>query len=578
MIRSTALLLVSLSAFASADVRTPVPLAEGGQLLTGGNRSAVVVEESTPGARSVLLSDGRGLVWSGPHAVVPPGSTGVIASTQSALVGDQIFVTYADDRFDTAQPATTSSTPFLRVFDAATGVAGPEIQIPVGVAPKDVAATLYDLVAVPVAGSVHLHLASRREVFDSAAGTSRIEIALASSLDGGSTWLPLQVITPAAVGFGILNRVRVVADGNQVHVLYSDFQGTFAPVLFDQRSLDGGLTLDFPQPKPVPTAQAAWVFDVDFRGSTLAVAYETDDSAGGFSESRVVTSSDGGVTYNKAARVEPPSGSEDFVESFGPVVAIVGSGPDIVAGARGWGGPFEIVAVIHSPDGGKTWPDKTAPYEDFWPPVTGLQLDGSGPGRSRVALTWATFGFGASDVRGVTSLDGGASFGPSFGLAAGGPSSQQLAWNDLYQNALVSFWIPQPTGPALPHVGGWRPQSIAPMGFTAGSSSIDAQFKSFDGGADLSWLFLSTSTSSLPLGDGRELGIGASPLFASLLPLVFGGSFAAPLDVFGNGGLLPIAVPAQGVPPGLTLFAVGVSFDLSSATVVDISDVVQLDT
>lgn len=37
---------------------------------------------------------------------------------------------------------------------------------------------------------------------------------------------------------------------------------------------------------------------------------------------------------------------------------------------------------------------------------------------------------------------------------------------------------------------------------------------------------------------------------------------------------LPLTLPSPGLPPGLTLHAVGVGFDLDTMTVVDVSDVV----
>jgi hypothetical protein len=573
MIKTTALSLALLTAVGFADVRTPVFIPDGGVLASAGDHAVVLSRSSSSDGLSLLRSDGRALTWSAPQFVVPPGTAGAIAFEDVKIVGDQAYVFWADDRFDAGLPFGVASTPFLRVFDLASGTVGPEIQIPTSSTPQNSGAGEYDYAAVVVGGAVHLHVASRRTVLDPITGLSHAEIVLASSLDNGATWLTPQVVTSVTPSWQLYAKVRVVADGNQVHVLFGDTQGTFDPVLFDQRSVDGGVSLDFPQPKPVPGALEAYSFEADLEGSLLAIAFE---NGGSFVESFVATSTDGGVTYNKLAPFKTPVTAPTLAHSFEPRVVILDGSQDIVAGTYGQdpGAFTEVVAFIHSPDGGKTWPDSSVPYALPGPSVTGLRLEASGAGRDRVVAIWELKALGAGNLlEAATSFDRGADFGLSFALSTTKVSGVQLAWNDVYQNVIVSSFD---SGAA--QVGGWRPQSITPTGFTGGSTSIGASFENFDGGADLAWLFLSTTTTSLPLGDGRELGIGVSPLFTSLLPLALGGSFAAAIDPLGSGALHPFAVPAPGVPAGLQLFAVGLSFDSLQGKLVDISDVVELGT
>ncbi len=90
---------------------------------------------------------------------------------------------------------------------------------------------------------------------------------------------------------------------------------------------------------------------------------------------------------------------------------------------------------------------------------------------------------------------------------------------------------------------------------------------------------MSTDTTGLilPEGDGRDLGVGVTPLLVSTMAMALGGAFWVPLGPEGSGWTHQVDLPA-GIPPGLTLHAVGLSYDMQTGTVVDISDVVTTDT
>jgi len=257
-------------------------------------------------------------------------------------------------------------------------------------------------------------------------------------------------------------------------------------------------------------------------------------------------------------------------------LAIVGTSGDVcvIAQHNGYGGI--MLLSYHSADGGQTWPDQERA-------IVGVgsfpRIVASGAGRDRVVVTcrpaWE-FGTPFGPILAAVSHDRGKSFGPGLLVMDQGNSYlTSLAWNDRYQNALVGYGDFK-----TQVVGGFRPQAITPLGFQGGSTSLRADFNGFDGGADLAWLLLSTDTSSLPLplGDGRELGIGITPLFLSTLPLAFGGLFATTLTPSGSGSTVQISVASPGVPIGLKLHLVGLSWDANTATFVDISDVVTIDT
>ncbi|MDF1797670.1 MAG: sialidase family protein [Planctomycetota bacterium] len=571
-------LLLALASSARSDARDPVPLVTGmgsghPALSTSGDLSAVVSNTSSD-AVALQVSDGRGLVWSPRLSLDPPGSSDTIQYRQPAVIGEKVFVVFADDRNDQGLLGTwTASTAFLRVYDAQTGVLGPELPIPMGVAPMHLGASSYDFVALEVGGAVHLHLAVVQQVLDTVTGTIGGAVVLYSSHDGGSSWLaPLTITQAAPEAFG---KVRVVADAGQVSVLYQqDPSPTTFPVydLFHQRSLDAGATADFAGPKLVPGALDVNNFDADLRGSLLAIAYEYDGLIYDFS--RAITSSDGGVSYNAHVELEDPVlGAAKW--AWTPRIAIAGTGSDVcaVAYVNAFVGGHQVVA-FHSSNGGSTWADSERVDVG-----TGShpEVIASGPGRNRVVVTWRPLieFFSPTTVYAAVSFDRGKDFKAPFEVFDEGAGGYSLAWNELYQNVIATYGD---TGEQL--VGGFRPQRVVPLGFSSGGTSLSAGFLGFDDGANLAWMFLSTDTTSLPLplGDGRELGVGPSTLFLDLLPLTLGGAFTSPIAPDGSGLTASVPLGAPGVPPGLQLHCVGVSFELGAGRFVDISDVVTINT
>lgn len=79
----------------------------------------------------------------------------------------------------------------------------------------------------------------------------------------------------------------------------------------------------------------------------------------------------------------------------------------------------------------------------------------------------------------------------------------------------------------------------------------------------------------MPL-DGRNTGLGDSPLLQSTLPLALSGVLAGSL--VGNAGSTGSIPLPNGVPAGLTLHALGLGIDLDTGTFVDLTDVLRIDT
>ena len=562
---------------AFGDVRDPVLLqatSNGAAPLvnSAGDVSTLLFTDALSESLSLRLSDGRGITWSADTPIDAPGTSDFISFRETELLGDLVFVAWADDRhYQVPLWPMVASTPYLRVLDTSSGVLGPELQIPTGTLAAHTSAYDYDLAVAEVGGAVHVHLASYRRLLDTLTGQIDTQVFLYSSHDGGATWLAPQTI--AAPGQADYGDLRVLADGNDVHVFWTHEAFFNQPQLYHQRSSDGGVTLDFAGPDPVPAAYEVLDWDVDVDGATLALAWTNFASDFGFSQASFRTSLDRGDTFEPLGSFGSPTLFLD--QAYSPRIAINHGSLDVTVVGAGF--DFDLtnwIVASHSSDGGATWQPSQALASGS---VKNPEVVASGSGRARVSASWMEGSGFTGRIRAATSLDGGASFGLGFEISSIVTAGSYVAWNDRYQNALLTF--AQWAAPKSTYVGGYRPQAISPSGFQAGSTSISAGFEAFDSGADLAWLLLSTTTTGfpLPLGDGRELGLGLSPLFTQVLPIALGGALAAPLGVGGTGSLGPLPL-GGGVPPGLTLYAVGLGFDLQSVSFTDISDVVTLDT
>jgi len=565
------LLLLALPGAALADARDPVILTSGEgydhpAIDSGGDLTAVLWS-SRVDELQLQVSDGRGLSWSPPVFVDRPQSYDEILYRQPRVVGNRAFLLFADERHDKNPfDAFQASTVFLRVYDHTIGSLGPELQLPTGIQPDHLTVSSYDFVAQEVGGAVHLHVALAQHELDPVTGRTDQQVVLYSSHDAGASWLPPLEIGP--LGRVPMGKVRVLADGGQVSVVFQVGRpGTaYHDGIYHQRSLNGGWTADFPRPRLIPgTRFGRGEFDVDLRGSVFAVAYQ------GKSNVRVwaATSTDGGVHFHGRTNLKNPLAINGVKEH--PRVAIAGDGKSVCAVARcsEW-----AITAVSSADSGVHW----SPPEHVTSYGQKPELLATGSDRDRFVVIYpANPGGAASHLSVVARLrfEHDTNFGLPIEVLPDGSGAFSVAWNDRYQNALVGY------GTAFEQsVGGLRPQEIGLHGIAAGSTAMAAKFSGFDGGADQAWLLLSTSDAglSLPPGDGRDMGVGASPLLDSSLTMAHGGAFWVPLGPDGIGWTHQVGLAPPGIPAGLTLYAVGLSFDLDAGRFVDISDVVRIDT
>lgn len=518
---------------------------------------------------TIRMSDGRGIVWSAAQNVRPPGSPGTIREATACIVGDQVVVQWIDTRFDPV--GLSAGGAFIRIFDANSLIGGPEIQIPTGSIPAQTSLIFSSFACTTVGDEVHMHLAIRRNVDTPVPDTETDAVVLTSSRDGGSTWSAPQVLEQSqlTVPISLATRPQVLADGSEVHLLWSrSNQGVKVPdFILYQRSSDAGLSLDFPMPQPIVVLAGLFDYQATLRGDILGVGYVFASQPFGIPQGRGVLSTNGGdsfdvdvfpdspfgVSSSDAPRIQGGPGPLDAIVAFG---VVDGFGEEQVLIQRmenGSFGPNSTLVLPHPPGSAAFQPRVATSDED----------------RDRVLVTWAQVDQGVSSTLASFSYDGGATFGTPRTVASVSSSNDGLAWNELYQNAIVALGD---SGDAW--VGGLRAQYIAPTGWTSGSTLLGADFVRFGGGADLAYLLGSTAQDGfpLPLGDGRELGIGASPLFNALLPAALSGPLAAVLDPDGTGATPGLALAAPGVPPGLAVELVGLSLDLDTLSFVDISD------
>jgi hypothetical protein len=481
------------------------------------------------------------------------------------VVEERAFVSWSDDRYG-------AFTPFLRVYDAATDALGPEVQVPTG-QPADVTSVnRVSLDAERVGAEVHVHLAFDA-VIQPPGGPPSFQLGLATSIDGGASFLPPLVLPLPAPPPSPYSPypLLVQAEAGVVHVMWLDQRKgmqTAQQQVFYQRSSDGGLTFDFPADRQLTDVPYVLSFGFDARGSTLAFAVDqafSSDHYPGFDINDVSAgvSIDGGTTFGPVQSVPLPI--PFTLNGFTPAVAVGAGGEVLLAWEEGFS---PSIFLSRTGDGGATW---SSEVEIAAFPAETPALVAAGPKRERAVLAWRGVG-GMPNAR--LSSDGGATWGPAVEL--GGPmdtSWPQLAFNDRYQN-LIAGWLGEHS-PSPFFAGGFRPQTLTPSGFTAGATQVGAAFERFDDGSPLAFFLVSTAPGDLllPFGDLRNTGLAPTPLLLTSVSLA-AGPFAAGLDPAGSGALAPI--PAT-LPAPLTLHAVGVSFDPLTLGFGDLSDVVRID-
>ncbi|MEM7306253.1 MAG: sialidase family protein [Planctomycetota bacterium] len=557
--------------------RTPVQLDPGTaagndpSVAVEGDLSAVVWRDELVAQIFLSTSDGRGLEWSEPMRA-DEDATGAFKLPDgegAAISGDRIYAVWDDTRFGTGTERDT----VLNVFDAQLGAFVGEVVVPSGYPVGTSISIDREIAASSVGGNEVFHVLQTVDPVGSGSGLH--ELWLSTSLDGGASF-SAQQLAPPLPGQDA-DDVELVVDGANVYVAWMDdrFPGDEHDVFFRASSDSGGtfgpelrLTLT-PEAKE---NQFGDVVSMDVRGSAVAVSWAADNGAV-FSDGqsiKVRVSLDGGATFGPEANV---SGLVDTV--YGTGVALTSSGNVVVGWADNSSGSPQAYAAT-STDSGASFGAPTLVSPLGISLITTPQVGAvDGGGEDGAALLWSDAS--GDRAQSVYSHDGGLTWGATLTLATstGSVFDRNFAVGSLYKN-VIATWKDSPAGGTLPgvFVGGYRPQTLTPVGFVGGvPTNASFTFERFHTSSSVAWALLSLAPGTTPLVDGRNLGLAFDPLLSSSLNLALTGVLSAPISALRSGSTVPVPIT---FPTGLTLYAAGLGFNFTTLLEGDVTDVVEI--
>jgi len=530
----------------SSTVRTDLRIASEGELSV----VAYVPNVAAPYGNElrVSVSNGRGLDWSDPIDVSTDGVTTFSRINLSHrtteclhIVGGKVYLGFM------AETDTISETAaFVRLavdLDAPVPVTVEELN---SVATAETARDFAMDVSQGTSG-VNVHFVVNTNFFLSGTGP----LIAISSTDGGSTFgAPTTLLANTAnagsvvafgdravTAFGIPSglRLRSTADaGLDGWSTSSDLAATSmvfsAPILAARENATAVVWAQYDQP-----VQAALVdVDLDPLASTASLSSSFGEAfcAGFAANGNVIVSAVGDAVTTNAD-------------------------------------PFVSV----SDDLGLSWTSTGLTPNSGIFNLPSLAIDGD-----NVAVLWNR---GADDkVYAVSSLDGGDTFSASVELYHGdvnfGVQEVHAAYNDLYDNVL-GVWSADEfaVNAYAPVVGGYRIQTLTPVGFDPALATWHFDLSQFAGGASLGAVFVSASVGSTPLALGplRDLGLAPDALFLLSVSEIVGALGTSLVSGAGSTPDFPNSLPS-----GLTMYAVGVSLEPGSGTIGQITDVQEVTT
>lgn len=561
------------------QIDDPNAMSYSPRVASDGDLCAVVYVNTNDQTVRLVVSDGRGTVWSPPLRVdQDPLATGKLLGDHSVLVQDnRVYVAWVDHR-----NGPTRADLFMNVYDGATGQFAGERWVDKGYPQGNGFVSEWDMAVSAAAGKRYAHFLVMSSGLNPQVIVDDLWLVTTEN-DGGSFSVPRN-LTPGLVRASPL-RFDLAAERSNVHLAWVDNRSNPGLLtgreVFYQRSTDAGATL-LPQDVALDLSgpgvgQVDPGLDIEISPSTVAVAWvEHTPTSVGTDRLRVNVSTDGGAMFQGDHLVGQYSLTDTWIGA--PQLTVEpDTGHVVVAWGDYRGGtpstvPLKAFAAT-SIDGGVSWlPD--------------AQLSPAGAthiaavharchvfdGTAAVTVTWTDVATGFfTGTFASHSRDGGLTWEPPLRLADD-LEHARFAYNHRYGNHVVAWLSTNPFGGPPHHVwtGGFRPQAIAPVGWTSGS--IDARFRltGFSGQPGLGAVLLSFAPGSAVIPDGRDLGLTVDALFigsASLITTVFG----AALGPDGKGATPPLVLNA---PPGLTVQAAAVALLPTGPD--ELTDVVQV--
>lgn len=549
---TTAFLVVSSGLLAAQDVRASVVLGEGtgtDAIATDGDQSlALWIDGVFEDKLWASTSDGRGLEWS-PQFVLSE-DYGFADNVRVEIVDGRTYAIWSEGESSPSPGILLAS----RSFDGGQTWDLPT-QIPAAPAWDGFVDRVRGLEVVPVGAVDHVHLLL---------ATAEGELSLVSSYDSGVSFQAPVVLTTNYVDGTSLSSLAV-GDGI-LHVAWLEQTSPSTTAHVYRRSVGGGVTFT-----PALTFESigpgAWnSVRMGVQGQTVVLAsWEAPQTI------RTQTSFDGGATFQPPVEL-----SHGLVQ--GSVVLVDLAASLHVSGSDVWvtwasadltlPGSRRSTEVAYSPDAGQTWgaPQTLLPSAESFTPPQVLTV-----GEQRLLL------IGDTDPQGAFWNVATESFDPLFditGLEGTGISGFELlaTVNDQYSNLITLFEV-FAGGTNLIRAGGLRPQTLISKGFLGGLTSVNFEFERFDSQSTAGWVLLSLNQGDWFLPDGRNLGIVPDGFAVGSIDLALQGLGSGLLDPFGNGASPVLNI---GLPPGLTLEAVGIGVDLVTFEIGVITDVVTL--
>lgn len=568
--RLASLFLAAPAASAQLDVRPLQPLTSAPSTVvplvaTEADHAVVLVHD---GDLALRTSDGRGVEWSAPMPLGAPNHQVPGDARRLVLVDGTAFAMWSEMRVSSVPAPFAAREVKLRALDVESGALGASLAMPSVGAADMTEVRLADLDVERVGSAFHVFAVTTETVADAGGQVIGKASYLHASHDGGATWLTPQVLPDSNGAF--VDDLQLEAEGSSVHIAWGESNGLNAQLIY-ARSLNGGLSL---QPRMVLDSSLAVKLDfMRVKGATVALlAHLTDDLLS--SSPNLYTSRNGGTKFGQFHVL-----GEKLTLANGPAGAtaleVLDDGRTIVAtGIRGgqFGTNPRFIREV-SLNAGASWLQPVVlDGSAFASSIAGSAASG------RVVVTWERI----DGVVAAVSKDKGATFGAQRARLTPEWLASATAFNGLHQNLFVTFTgqpalAPNPTLPS--QTTGFRSQDLDVVGATVGSTSVRLEFQDFQPIADIGFVLFSSQLGNLkaPFGDTRTMGLGASPLFSTSAQLVGSGVLSAKL-VNGRGAVPIVPIGAPGVVGGLTVFAVGLGYDTSVGQIVELTDVVTLDT
>jgi hypothetical protein len=541
-----------------------VGIGVGPAVHSSGDRTAVLFNDTASNEVSVVTSDGRGLVWSAPVRV-DDDMTGADKFTGNQfgnptvfVSGSNVYATWLDER----NGSNVNDVFFDRSTDGGA-TWGTDVLLDKNYAPGGNPVRNWTMAVSPDPGGDHIYVLISVD-------NGPEELYLVASHDSGVTFSSAVAVSTANGTGADVDQIGLCAEGLTVHVVWSDDRAGNASFddVFYRQSTDGGATFGS---EIQLDASGALAGDVEFDTlvacsfPTVAVAWQEELASASNEEVHVRISTDGGAIFAGPDMVVGgyTAGTDDTDS-----IALAISGSRVLVGWDDNRTGADEVWVATTTDGGVTY---TADVQLSTTGEGGGFPHFAGAGDDVVAI-WTTDALFPQQTDSAFSRDGGLTWTTDVTASdtAGDSDFAEIAYNELYGNA-HAVWLADDLGSNNVYAGGYRPQTLDPVGIAAGGMGSFALTHFDPAPPRFCWVFLANTPGNLPLvafGDPRNLGLALSPLFlTSLANPVF---FLTTLDAAGNGATMPQTIPA---PMGFTFFAAAVSFTVAPIVLRELTDV-----